>query len=235
MEKGHQCGLRRWLSQAKQRPLQEGNVHFWHLQDWKRPCPDDAIHFSDDDLEEIFHPHEDPLLTKADIKVTVQVTKVMVDPESYVNDLYHGAFKKMGYKIVNLAPFKEVFYDFTNTPMLVADGINLKVSQRAKKTRVSKIAQFVVVKLDSSYNTLFGWPTVHKFKAVPPSYHQCMRYPTKDGSIITIQGSSNISRRLQKRNHIDHLGSTCSGKRKDYPYDATKPINIGGGSVTIGT
>lgn len=67
----------------------------------KRPCLDDTIHFFDGDLKEILHPHEDPLIIKADIEVDLQVTKVMVDPRSFFDILYYEAFEKIGYKVEN--------------------------------------------------------------------------------------------------------------------------------------
>lgn len=95
----------------------------------------------------------------------------MVDPGSFVNVVYYRGFEKMGYKVENLVLFKKVIYGFTNTPTAFASTINLKVSLGAKETRINKIAQFIVVTLDSAYNALFVWPTIHGFKVVSSSLH----------------------------------------------------------------
>lgn len=120
----------------------------------KRPCLNDTLHFSDGNLEEILHSHKNPLIINVDIGLEHRISKLMVDPRSLVNVLYYKAFEKMDYKAENLTPFKDVVYDFTYTN-LVIDTINLKVSLGAKETMVSRMAQFVVVKLGSVYNVLF--------------------------------------------------------------------------------
>lgn len=65
----------------------------------KRPCLNDAICFLDGDLEEIFHPHEVPLVINANIKPKHWITKIMVDPRGLVNVLYHEAFERWATKL----------------------------------------------------------------------------------------------------------------------------------------
>lgn len=61
------------------------------------------------------------------------MTKVIVDLGSSVDVVYYKAFKKMGYKAQNLAPFKEVVYGFTNTLAPIIGTINLKESSQPQK------------------------------------------------------------------------------------------------------
>lgn len=70
--------------------------------------------------------------------------------------LYYKAFGKMGYKAGCLAPSRKLSMVSTNTFVLLDGTIKIKVSLRVKKSRFSKMTQFVVVRLDSAYNALFG-------------------------------------------------------------------------------
>ena len=56
-----------------------------------------------------------------------------------------------------------------------------------------------VLDLDFPYNILLGRPWIHTLKAVPSTYHQCLKFPHQ-GREITIPGDSNpfeFCRRLE--------------------------------------
>lgn len=80
----------------------------------------------------------------------------------------------MSYKVENLVSFKEVVYSFTNTPAIVIGIINLKVSLGARKTRVNKMTQFVVVKLDFATTSYSGdQPSIDSKQLCPHTTSAC--------------------------------------------------------------
>ena len=46
---------------------------------------------------------------------------------------------------------------------------------------VNKLTTFLVLDCPSAYNIILGRPWIHCMKAVPSTYHQCIRFPTKKG------------------------------------------------------
>lgn len=46
---------------------------------------------------------------------------------------------------------------------------------------VNLITHFLLVDAISSYNLIIGRPWIHQMRAVPSSYHQTLKFPTKWG------------------------------------------------------
>lgn len=54
--------------------------------------------------------------------------------------------------------------------------------------RITKIVKFMVVDKLAIYNMIMGIPWMHSMKAVPSTYHQCVKFSTPNG-IFTIKGN----------------------------------------------
>lgn len=128
----------------------------------------------------------------ADIEHDAWIEKMFIDSESFVDILYMDMFLCKGYKRDNLIPCKEVIHRFTNTVTLAVGVIDLKTSISSKGGRVIQTCQFVVVEIESTFNEILSWPFIHDIKAVPSSYHQCMRY-LANYTIATIKGQQSKS------------------------------------------
>lgn len=80
----------------------------------------------------------------------------------------------MGYKREQLQPAKEPIYDFTNTTTPVEGTIFLQLSLGERDGTISRMVEFMVVKIDFVFNTIIGRLGLHAFKVVPLIYHQCL-------------------------------------------------------------
>ena len=58
---------------------------------------------------------------------------------------------------------------------------------------IKKIVEFIVIDRPAPFNAILGRPWLYIMKAVPSTYHQCLKIPTPKG-IQTISGSQKSSR-----------------------------------------
>ncbi|KAF8094689.1 hypothetical protein N665_0355s0002 [Sinapis alba] len=96
----------------------------------------------------------------------------MIDTGSSAGVLFYDAFKRMR--------FTETLLKQERTPLIgFAD--------------VRKIIDFIVTGRPTIFNATLGRPWLYILKAVPTTYHQCLKFPTQRG-IETIQESQKRSR-----------------------------------------
>lgn len=48
--------------------------------------------------------------------------------------------------------------------------------------------KFSVIRAKALYNVIPGTPWLHSMKAIPSTYHECVKFPGKDGGTQTIRG-----------------------------------------------
>lgn len=53
--------------------------------------------------------------------------------------------------------------------------------------------KFVMVDAPTHYNLILGIPCINKMNTIPSSYHQVIKYPTKDG-VVKIWGDQEKAR-----------------------------------------
>ncbi|KAF8094460.1 hypothetical protein N665_0362s0003 [Sinapis alba] len=61
---------------------------------------------------------------------------------------------------------------------------------------VSKLVKFSVIDTETQYNAILRTPWLHLMKAVPSTYHQCVKFPTKEGKIFTLNGNQRLARSM---------------------------------------
>ncbi|KAL1188199.1 hypothetical protein V5N11_003228 [Cardamine amara subsp. amara] len=66
---------------------------------------------------------------------------------------------------------------------------------------LSKIVEFTVFDHPAAYNVILGTPWIYQMKAVPLTYHQCMKLPTPKG-VGTINGDHEMSRSSYLTSHM---------------------------------
>ncbi|KAF3600370.1 hypothetical protein F2Q69_00036992 [Brassica cretica] len=67
-------------------------------------------------------------------------------------------------------------------------SINLAV----KAGTVTRVTEFVVVDRPASYNVIMGTPWLNAMRAIPSTYHLCLKFPTPNG-IEVIWGNTRVS------------------------------------------
>ena len=107
----------------------------------------------------------------------------MIDTGSSADGLFYDAFKRMGFTKALLKQERtrfgfagETTYSLGSIELVVTDG------------EIRKIIEFVVIDRSAPFNTILGRLWLYSMKAVPSTYHQCLKFPTPKG-IETIRGS----------------------------------------------
>lgn len=87
---------------------------------------------------------------------------------------------------------------------------------------VTRSVKFSVIKSKAPYNAILGTPWLHSMRAVPSTYHQCIKFPNKDGRIFTIKGDQQAARDIMVATvkiqcATSHVNSTSKQIHKVYP------------------
>ncbi|KAF8107757.1 hypothetical protein N665_0117s0028 [Sinapis alba] len=59
---------------------------------------------------------------------------------------------------------------------------------------IVRTVKFSVIRTKAPYNVILGTPWLHSMKAIPSTYHQCVKFPGKDGGTQTICGDQQAAR-----------------------------------------
>ena len=108
----------------------------------------------------------------------------MIDTGSSADVIFYEAFKKMGFTKALLNQEQTSLIGFAGETTYSLGSIELVVTAG----EVRKIVEFIVIDRLVPFNAILGRPWLYSMKAVPSTYHQCLKFPTPKG-IETIRGS----------------------------------------------
>ncbi|XP_023641926.1 uncharacterized protein LOC111831537 [Capsella rubella] len=158
-----------------------------HLRERKpRSDPDYEITFWESETYDLDKPHDDALVVRLDVG-RCELSRIMIETGSYVDLLFYEAYKQMGYPDSELRGARTPLTGFAGDTTLAKGTVQLIVEARG----VRKLVDFVVVE---PFNAILGRPWLYEMKAVPSTYHQCVKFPAR-GGIATIFGSQRTSRK----------------------------------------
>ncbi|XP_024007921.1 uncharacterized protein LOC112083930 [Eutrema salsugineum] len=185
-------------------------------QKWQVKSPktaeSDAITFTEADTEGVDMPHNDPLVIELWV-ADCEVSRILVDTGSSVDLIFKETLDKMDLANHHLKSSVKPLTGFNGDTVYSIGTIRLSV-YAAKTTRLVK---FVVIDKPAIYNVILGTPRLQFMKAVPSTYHQCLKFPTAFG-VKTIRGSQEILRLLRRRTQaLIQIHSPS----QDVPYDFT--------------
>ncbi|XP_013651109.1 uncharacterized protein LOC106355765 [Brassica napus] len=151
---------------------------------------DHQISFSAADTRGISMPHNDPLI---DIGIgECQVTKVLVDTGSSVDLIFRDTLDKMGIDLRDMKPSSRTLTGFNGSSEQMIGTIRHPIYAGD----VTRTVKFSVIRAKAPYNAILGTPWLHSMKAIPSTYHQCIKFPGKDGTTQTIRGDQRAARKL---------------------------------------
>lgn len=95
----------------------------------------------------------------------------------------------MGLERYEFKPKARPLTDFAGTTTMTIGTIKLPVCVG----RTTRLVKFMVVDKPEIYNAILGTPWLFAMRAVPSTYHQCLKFPTANG-IFTVRGNQRVSR-----------------------------------------
>ena len=173
----------------------------------KLPRLDTSITFSDSDLEECQHPHDDPLVIRA-VVANKTVHRVLVDNGSSADIIFASALDKMDIGRAKLEPVNTHLRGFSGEKVLPLGLIQLVLTLGDPPCQATTTARFLVVDAPSAYNMLLGRPSLNAIKAIPFAYHMMIKFPTTSG-VGMVRGDQRLVRECysasMKQKTIDNV------------------------------
>ncbi|XP_031262796.1 uncharacterized protein LOC116120964 [Pistacia vera] len=133
-----------------------------------------VIQFEDDEPVTLAAPHHDALVLSLQI-ANILVKRVFVDGGSSANILFLEAVKVMGLEEANINRRPTLLVGFSSEQKYTIGEIILPIYAGG----VNKQTIFLVIDCPSPYNAILGRPWIYDMRAVPSTFHQTIRFPTK--------------------------------------------------------
>ncbi|KAG7588764.1 Integrase catalytic core [Arabidopsis suecica] len=134
-----------------------------------------------------------------------EVTRCLIDTGSSVDLIFLSTLQRMGISKADIIGPPTPLVAFMSDTSMSLGNIKLPVLAAG----VPKIVEFIVFDRPAAYNIILGTPWIYQMKAIPSTYHQCVKFPTPAG-IGTIRGDQETTtyQRLVNKMFAEHLGKT---------------------------
>ena len=139
-----------------------------------------VIGFMEEDARCLHHPHDDALIVSIWVG-DCNIHRVQVDNGSSADILYYPAFQQMRIERERLIPTNALLIGFGGTRVYPLGAITLPVTVGDYPQQITKDVTFLVVDCSSTYNAIFGRPTLNSSKAVTSTYHLMIKFLTEYG------------------------------------------------------
>ncbi|XP_074314961.1 uncharacterized protein LOC141651138 [Silene latifolia] len=146
------------------------------------------VTFDETDIESGAEQHDDALTITLSIG-NCTVRKTLVDTGSSVNLIMLETLKTMGFDKENLTKKSVPLVGFSGETAHSVGEITIPTYIEG----VNKLVRYLVIEGPTTYNVILGRPWLHQMKAVPSTYHQCLKFPTPWGT-VTVKGDREESR-----------------------------------------
>jgi len=128
--------------------------------------------------------HNRPLYIEGNIG-TAHLRCVLIDPGSAVNILRVRSLIRAGFMVSDLDPTEVVICGFDNSGTKTLGAISVKIQMSTFSFKV----RFFVIEANTSYSALLGRPWIHKYRVVPSTLHQCLKFLDGNGTQQRIIGN----------------------------------------------
>ncbi|XP_024015875.1 uncharacterized protein LOC112089130 [Eutrema salsugineum] len=130
--------------------------------------PNTVIFFAEEETAGIDRPHNDPLVIELTIK-DHDVARVPIDTGSSVNA--RETLRRMGIDLSEVTAIPKPLTGFSGETTMTMGTIRLPVVAG----KVTKIVEFCVTDHPAIYNVIMGTPWINGMRAVPSTYHLCLK------------------------------------------------------------
>jgi len=154
-----------------------------------------SILFEEKETHHLEIPHDDALVITLDV-ANFEVSRILIDTGSSVDLIFLSTLERMGISRADVVGPPSPLVAFTSESTMSLKTIKLPVLAG----KISKIVDFVVFDKPAAYNIILGTPLIYQMKALPSTYHQCLKFPTPSG-VETIRGDQEASRTCYLASH----------------------------------
>ncbi|XP_074288725.1 uncharacterized protein LOC141613881 [Silene latifolia] len=147
------------------------------------------VTFDETDMESGANATHDDALTITLSIGNCTVRKALVDTGSSVNLIMLETLKTMGFDKENLIKKSVPLVGFSGETAHSVGEITIATYIEG----VNKLVRYLIIEGPTTYNVILGRPWIHQMKAVPSTYHQCLKFPTSWGT-VTVKGDQEESR-----------------------------------------
>ena len=143
--------------------------------------------FYSSEATNLSRPHNDALVLTLNIS-NCEVSKILVDKRSLAGILFLSTLREIEIDEFEIEKSTTVLIGFDRKSTAPVGKIKLPVFT----IRENKITTFLVMDYLSVYNIILGRLWIHAMKAIPSTYHQRIRFPTRSG-LREIKGNWEIA------------------------------------------
>ncbi|XP_062118667.1 uncharacterized protein LOC133832323 [Humulus lupulus] len=147
-----------------------------------RSYPASVIAFTDDDLQGVHLPHDNPLVISLQVD-HCQLGRVLVDGGSGVDILFWEAFQKMGLEENQIRPSTTPILGFNSQRVYPKGLVRLTVVVAERTLPVD----FLTIDSITSYNAIMGRNWIHRMQGVVSTLHQL---PTRQAEVEEVRSRS---------------------------------------------
>ncbi|XP_024014548.1 uncharacterized protein LOC112088501 [Eutrema salsugineum] len=147
-----------------------------------------VISFPEEETAGIDRPQNDPLVIELTIR-DHDVARVLIDTGNSVNVIFRETLRRMGIDLSEVEAIPKPLTGFSGETTMTMGTIRLPVVAGG----VTKTVEFCVTDHPAIYNVIMGTPWINGMRAVPSTYHLCLKFPTPSG-VKTIWGNQKESR-----------------------------------------
>ena len=154
-----------------------------------------SILFEEKETQHLERPHDDALVITLDV-ANFEVSRILIDTGSSIDLIFLSTLERMGISRADVVGPPSPLVAFTSELAMSLGTIK----QPVLAGKISKIVDFVVFDKPVAYNIILGTPWIYQMKAVPSTYHQCLKFPTSSG-VETIRGDQEALRTCYLASH----------------------------------
>ncbi|XP_013633060.1 PREDICTED: uncharacterized protein LOC106338686 [Brassica oleracea var. oleracea] len=151
------------------------------------PAANDVVSFKDRATADQARPHNYLLKIEQTIQ-DIDVARVLVDTGCSANIIYKSTLKRMEIVLCAVKERPSPIFGLSENATMTLGSIDLVV----KAGRVTKVTEFLVIDRPTSYNTIVGTPWLNSMRAIPSTFHLCLKFLPPRG-VETIQGDRRMS------------------------------------------
>ncbi|XP_072074189.1 uncharacterized protein [Arachis hypogaea] len=155
----------------------------YQVMEDSQPSDLPTLSFTKEDAQGVTPGHDDSVVITM-ILANANLHRTMIDRGSSTDILFKPAFYKLGLEGNDLKAYPNSLFGLEDMLIQPLGYISLYTTfGKGVKSKMLNI-DYILVNVNSAYNTLIGWTTLNRLAAVDSTPHLCMKFPIAEGIAI---------------------------------------------------